>query len=155
MMKLLSLWQPYATCMERGWKTNETRGFKPVYRGDVAIHAALKRLPAQFIDQIYREAGLVAPIEPHPHGVILCVVELFEVLHAEHARAFLLHADTAGSAREILLGNYSDGRYAWCTRNLRRLSRPVRARGVQGMRDIDPEIEAEVRSVMLPIGETA
>jgi hypothetical protein len=48
------------------------------------------------------------------------------------------------SSREIALGDYSEGRYAWAIRNVRRLRNPVPCKGAQGLWTVPAEIEALV-----------
>jgi len=44
-MKALSLWQPWATLVAMEEKRIETRCWKTDYRGELAIHATMKRPP--------------------------------------------------------------------------------------------------------------
>lgn len=142
-MRLLSLWQPWASCMAAGHKSIETRPWTTSYRGDIAIQAGLKRFPAEFIDAVYRQAGLEPPAEPHPHGSILCVVELHDIWSTTMASQC-----TFVGPREIALGNYEIGRFAWITRNLRVLSTPLPFKGCQGLRNLTLEAERQVRSLI-------
>ena len=43
-MKAISLWNPWAALIRCGAKTIETRSWSTQYRGQLAIHAAKKRL---------------------------------------------------------------------------------------------------------------
>ena len=58
---------------------------------------------------------------------MLCVVELYECITTEEA---VMRRGI--SNEEIALGNYVEGRFAWLTRNLRRLKNPVPVKGAQG-----------------------
>jgi activating signal cointegrator 1 len=65
-----------------------------------------------------------------PLGVALCVVEIYDCIDTEE-----FHGPTARpiSEGEAAWGNYRCGRYAWLTRNNRRLSKPVPVIGRQGI----------------------
>lgn len=143
-MKMLCVDQPYAFCIAQEWKLNETRPVMTSYRGDIAIQATLRRMRAEDLERIYAEAGLHMPAEPHAHGVVLCVVELWEVRSTLEIRESYLTAP-----RELHLGNYADGRYAWRLRNVRKLRHPVPAKGFQGLRDIDPIVGDRVRQQVM------
>ncbi|MFT9078078.1 hypothetical protein [Ethanoligenens sp.] len=46
-MKAITIWQPWASLLACGAKKYETRGRVTRYRGPIAIHAAVKKLPKQ------------------------------------------------------------------------------------------------------------
>lgn len=46
-MKAITVWQPWASLLACGAKRYETRGWATRYRGPIAIHAAVKKLPKQ------------------------------------------------------------------------------------------------------------
>lgn len=123
-MKALSLWQPWASAMARGVKTIETRSWFTSYRGDLVICSALKKpgreLWAEMGGMAYEDALAL------PYGCALCVVRLEDVLRT---------ADLIGAVSEVEqeFGDFTPGRYAWLTRDLRRLKRPVPIRGRQGL----------------------
>jgi hypothetical protein len=103
-------------------------------------------------------------------GHILCVVDLrwivkvvlgdgrwmtpeawFEAARDQQA-AMSKWADERGSAEacpageyEFHFGDYSRRRSIWMTNKLRRLATPIEVTGHQGLRDLDPFVEAEVR----------
>lgn len=80
-----------------------------------------------------------------PFGLVLCVVELFDCVPTS---TFCLqrakHLDMNLSEHEPLLGNYSDGRWAWLTRDLSVLSQPIPVTGRQGLFNLSPEVEHQV-----------
>lgn len=61
---------------------------------------------------------------------------------------FMLHADRAKlplrviSGDEYDMGDYSTGRWAWVTGNLRRLDVPVMVKGRQGLFNLPHEVES-------------
>jgi hypothetical protein len=78
-------------------------------------------------------------------GEILCIVDLYECFTTMTVRSDLEYDGQKGK-RELSLGDYSPGRYALLTRNLRVLRKPVPCRGQQAVPwQVPPEVEAEVR----------
>lgn len=43
-MKALTIWQPWAGAVAAGIKKNETRSWSTKYRGQIAIHSAMKSI---------------------------------------------------------------------------------------------------------------
>lgn len=137
--------------MAMDMKRIETRGFATHGRGDLAIHASLRKLPGDFVCALYRSVGLPLP-GVLPRGVILCVVDVFDVMRSEDVMAAAQAGPvmTAGGqsfnlANELKLGNYGPKRYGWLTRNLRVLKEPLPFSGVQGRRSLPDDVAAEVR----------
>jgi len=124
--------------MHLGRKENETRSWPTQYRGDVVICAAKRKMTKDDLDTLYI---LVDPPDVKnyviPYGCALCVVELWKCIPTTVCPACEL---------EWQLGDYSPGRFAWMTRNLRALKEPVPILGRQGLWTLTPEEEAAVRA---------
>lgn len=140
-MKAISLWQPWASAMARGVKRNETRSWPTSHRGDLLICSA-KRKPrphelSGIADICYEDALAM------PYGCALCVVELFDCVPTSR----VLYFGTLPEA-EAELGDYSAGRFAWLTRNLRQLKRPVPMRGHQGFWELAASDDSLIRSLL-------
>lgn len=137
-MKAISLWQPWASLMAFDRKKNETRGWATFFRGELAICAA-KRIPSltEFVSLggPAGDYGLMKEITPL--GCVVCVVEMFACIPTE--QCFRL------TEEERANGDYSDGRFAWMTRDCRRLKKPVPVVGRQGLFNLPREVEAQVR----------
>lgn len=76
-MKLLSLWEPWATLMAIGAKRIETRSWSTPYRGWLAIHAsegglAKAQLREVLADHVFADALSGVELKP---GHILAVVD--------------------------------------------------------------------------------
>lgn len=139
-IRCISLHQFYATGMERGLKANETRDWKTDYRGLLGIHAAQTtkylrdwphNVPAPLVGR-FAEVGIIGP-KSFPLGALLCVVELFDIAPTDNLGPLLCQNDWV----EWMLGDYKPGRFAWQTRNLRRLREPIPMKGHQGFWTID------------------
>lgn len=137
-MKAISLWQPWASAMMRGAKRYETRSWSTEYRGDLVICSAKRKPSLEECGD--KETYDVAMREPY--GCALCVVNLFDCRGVEWvvSNIGLSHAE-----RE--LGDYTPGvgRYAWLTRNLRPLKKPVPVFGRQQLWNLPPEIVTQIK----------
>lgn len=129
-MKAISLWQPWASLMALGHKKNETRGKYTEYRGPLAIQAA-KRIvipnDPQFINAL-QDLGLLD--QEFPQGVIVGICDLVEVER--------IGSHFPVNGYEYLFGNYTVGRYAWITENMRKVDPPIPCRGYQWLFDWEP-----------------
>jgi activating signal cointegrator 1 len=156
-MKALCLHQPWASLMAVGAKTIETRSRRTHYRGELAI-CATKHWDVECEEML--ALGLVQksllPLFPGgdtqvfsfglPYGAVLALVDLSACHPVEE---FDGHQNAVTFFKEFLLGDYSDGRFAWLTSNLRRLKEPVPVRGRQGLFNLPPDVEAQVRAQLL------
>lgn len=133
-MKAISLWQPWASAMAIGVKTIETRGWNTNYRGDIVICSA-KRKPRR--EECFDEYGYQCALT-EPLGFALCVVEIIDCVKSEAIRDSL-------SDPELKNGDYSNGRFAWITSNLRQLKTPISIIGRQGIFNVGLDIEAEIQ----------
>lgn len=145
-LRVLSLHNPWACLMACGAKTIETRGSwsKNIkYRGDVAIHASKgfdydeKELctKSPFSDELvkggYRNLRSIMATGGH----VLCIVELYDIVEMTHAMCeeFRKYVPLCQGGLDYTFGAWEPGRYAWKTRNVRRLDKPVELRGLQGL----------------------
>jgi hypothetical protein len=142
-LRVLSLHNPWACLMACGAKTIETRSWGPKikYRGDVAIHASKgfdneeKELCtlSPFADELVKGGwkNLRAILETC--GKVLCVVELYDIVEMTHALCEEMRQRSGSGALDFRFGVWEPGRYAWMTRTVRRLDKPIELRGLQGL----------------------
>lgn len=144
-MRVISLWEPWATLVILGIKRWETRGWETKVRGPVLIHAAKtwKRVQKDFLERLERgeidatishrmgmreeRPGLLRGLVDVNRGRILGGVLIDKMLPVEQA--------VRGLGRwESLLGDYSPGQERWAWRLLDPipLREPILARGSQG-----------------------
>ena len=129
-MKALTLWQPWATLVAIGAKRIETRSWSTSYRGPLAIHAARSKKGHEMYwrEPFHNELKAFhyhAPTEL-PHGRIIAVCELVNILPTEEVRGII-------ERREAAFGDYGGGRFAWRLANVRRLPIEVPTKGFQGL----------------------
>lgn len=148
-MKIISLWEPWASLVALGWKMIETRSWSTGYRGDVAIHAAKNRTAIRdgTPNRLLEESGLLArgiagafaEDHPWPLGKIVAVVRIADCAPttSKHDRLISM------PFHEMKFGNYGEGRFAFMLENLRPV-KPLACTGQRGLRDLPPEIEARL-----------
>lgn len=143
-MKIITLWEPWASFIARGFKKWETRGWQTPYRGPLAIHAAKTPRELYGARLLMAEAGIIKSLndpddfpkedEDWPLGKIIAVCRLTDCVMTEIAKP---------GAMEKALGNYSPERYAWILDDVRRV-KPLAFKGMQGFRDLPPEVERQL-----------
>lgn len=140
-MKVITLWQPWATLWVLGFKIHETRGYATKHRGKLAVHAAKRRTDDVIMrDPAFR--GVLAGV-PMPLGAIIGMVDIDACRPVEDVR----FAELGQAAeRDYLFGDFSDGRFAWRARESWVLPKPIWMRGKQGFWTLPSEYEAELRA---------
>ena len=163
-MKILSLWQPWATLIAAGAKHIETRNWATHYRGELAIHAAKKwdgELQFTCLTEPFRTALREAGY-PHancyglPFGFIVAMATLIDccstvdmIPDPAYPCAFRKYP-TLDTPNERAFGNYEPGQWAWVFGKIMPLRQPISYKGGQGLRNLDPEVERRVRELAMP-----
>ena len=160
-MKALTIWQPWASLLACGAKQYETRSWATKYRGPIAIHAGKKFGEMDFgykdgkntILDALRDCGNTQ--HPLPLGAVIATAELVNCWYIVHnpgtdidvakhipigaeSMARDKHAPDFGdyfvpTEREMFLGDWTPGRYAWEFANVKMLNEPIPAKGMQGL----------------------
>lgn len=140
-MKTLTVWQPWAGALAIGAKEYETRSWATNYRGPIAIHSAKKygkvdkKVDEIITDYIFNNLQQKSlPTTAYWHGCILATAELVDCIKITPEFIATL------SPRELILGDYTLGRYAWKLENLKTLPEPIPAKGKQGLWNWEGEI---------------
>ena len=170
-MKIITLWQPWASLIAYGLKRYETRSWPTTYRGPLLIHAAKRPFVSADGAKTVCASGWAAYQDamtychpddwkemPFAHqlplGTVVAVADLagcyeMRTTHG-HRTEFLdsLRIDNRfiedQSDLERSVGNWQKGRYAWALSNVQRLVEPIPWRGSQGLRDAPPELQSLV-----------
>ena len=133
---ILTLWQPYATLIARGYKTAEYRTWKPsddLLPLTCAIHAAKRPMdvaPVFDVGSVLMSFGFVK--ESDDYGLVKQIADEAEATRGKIVAVVEFHA-----FRSYL------GDYAWDVRDVRRLAAPVEWRGAQGLCKFDSQLEVE------------
>lgn len=130
--RALTLWQPWASFVAWGFKTIETRSwaFRPPpgeQKVRIAIHAAKTDRYDMLLHPLWERAGIPgAPpaLSSLVHGSIIAVVTLQGCGPTEAARP---------GTRDVALGDFTKGRFAWYFDEIDELIYPVPCRGRQGL----------------------
>lgn len=164
-IRLLSLWQPWASFIPHGLKDYETRLWATNYRGKIAIHAAQRKAQNDEVVSIYDNLKALGGTneavskldrvlgcflmwkDDLPYGAITAIVSLVNCLEMWDSQVYgplmPLHRrgiDIASvSALEKAVGNWQEGRFAWEQANIRPLAKPIPCKGAQGLRTIRDE----------------
>lgn len=128
-MKVLTLWQPWATLIAIGVKKIETRSWPTSYRGPLAIHAS-KKLDRRIV-AIAQQPDIAEPlynsgikeIGDMPFGAVVCVCRLVDCCQIV----------APPNEPERSFGDYTPGRWAWFLTGAEPLPTPIPAKGRQGL----------------------
>jgi activating signal cointegrator 1 len=150
-MKILTLWQPWASLIAHQSKLYETRSWGTDYRGLIAIHAAKRKIVLGELAIISAESLGHLPWEQitatsYPYGSIVAVCELTECLYmveqdgdpppSRRQSAIVIPAQTP---LELATGLWKLGRYAWQFSNILKLPQPIPWKGSQGLTNLPQE----------------
>jgi hypothetical protein len=139
-VRVLSLWQPWASLMAIGVKSVETRSFDCRWRGWTFVHAArantslIRTATAQALDFL-GGYGLPALPDPLPFGAIVAVGR---VVDSWQSGGPFDPKFRALSDAERQFGDFRPGRWAWTFADLRPIEPPVPMRGSQGLFNLRP-----------------
>jgi len=141
-LRVISLWQPWASLIISGNKAIETRGWAApagIIGKRIAIAAtkALKGEQLAAVDEpyfktMYERLG-ATPLRELPRGAILGTAEL---VACEPITPELVGRLTP---QELIFGWFELGRFAWHLRDPRPFASPVPAKGYQGLWNWDPK----------------
>lgn len=127
-MKVLSIKEPFASLISLGIKKIETRSFKTNYRGEIYIHASLKKVIVK--DERYKKIlNLLPENYEFKYGCIICKATLTDCIYMDDD--FL--DKIKESSIEYLCGNYEKGRYAWVLENIEILDKKIPVKGQLGI----------------------
>jgi hypothetical protein len=152
-MKAITLTQPWATLVAKGFKRIETRSWHTNYRGPLVIHAA-KSIPAWvgdwFLQNGYARAALahcgvrqVSDLKSLPRGAVIATCELVNVISVEGFRP---------EPAERAFGDYGPGRFAWLLENVRAIVEPVECRGALGLWELSTLSDGELKVIASRLG---
>lgn len=150
-IRILSLWQPWASLIALGLKRYETRSWATPYRGKIAIQAAKRPVDSDGI-RVWLKAQELAEVmgDPRFHtylnlplGCIVAVADLSDCRMMDLKYSTLTENLYAyineQSDLERAVGDWQPGRYAWKLENIRPIAEPIPCRGAQGLRVIRDE----------------
>lgn len=135
-MKALTIQQPWASLIIHGLKVFETRSWSTKYSGALAIHAG-KTFALAHSPELTEALGQIGKTHPGPLplGCVLGIVNLENCFTAEFVMALAKekHPELKNPDREIALGFYAPGRWAWKLQHPKPFATPVPAKGKLGL----------------------
>lgn len=160
-MKVLSLWQPYASLIAAGVKPFETRDWAPPWHligQRIAVHAA-KRRPGSLSALALHNLGVADALGRAdwlaglPYGALVCTA----VLRGAYRSASWPQREGAHVAVDAVAGptpprqtiptdpwgDYSPGRWCWHLVDIRPVDPPVTLKGRQGLFAIEDSLLPE------------
>ena len=160
-MKALTIYQPFASLLAVGEKRFETRGWATKHRGPIAIHAGRRMFELELDEDLRAEVfkPLLSASGEHiyaPTGAVIATAELVGIWAIQQGEDGKIKAyrvpdeDGATTAwerfrealeptpKEIALGDWRPGRYAWELANVRPLPHPEFIKGKQGLWTWEP-----------------
>lgn len=149
-MKVLTLWEPWASLMAIGAKRIETRSWPTSYRGLLAIHAGKRPVDRDFESDLDVARALVSSgIKNYSLGSIIGVVNVIACKQIATGAGPMIDSSRymkppSRVLREYTFGNYEAGRFAWITDQAWRLSQPIEFRGSQGLRNLPEGVALQV-----------
>jgi hypothetical protein len=135
-IKMLSLWQPWASLIAYGIKKVETRHWGTGYRGLIAIHAAKRKVDADG-HELIKHLKAIPDGMTIPYGAIVAIARLSDcsVMAENNESQPYCYTNGGGrfypSATEEFCGYWERGRYAWFLRDVRSIE-PIYTNGKQG-----------------------
>lgn len=126
-MKVLSIIEPWASLIKERKKVIETRSWNTTYRGELYIHASMKKIKKN--DEHIAELLELIPNVDMGYGNIMCKCKLVDCVYMDEAFLSKIKKDK----QEYLCGEYSIGRYAWVLENVEPLATTVPAKGHLGI----------------------
>lgn len=138
-MKALTIYEPWASLVALGAKKIETRSWPTNYQGPLAIHAG-KTIRSEFLNLAWQEPfySALKPLHGSVNGKrsikyhFGCVIAIARLVDCIEIRP-----DNVPSGPERYFGDYRRGRYMWVLRDVKRLEKPIPARGYQGLWEWD------------------
>lgn len=126
-MKVLSLKEPWASLISEKIKVIETRSWKTNYRGELYIHASLKKINQK--DKRIQQVLNLLEDKEMKYGHIIAKCTLADCAYMD--QKFI--NSVKKNKNEYLCGHYEIGRYGWIVTDVEILSNPIPAKGQLGI----------------------
>lgn len=122
-MKVLSLLEPWASLIKEKVKYVETRSWKTSYRGELYIHASLRKVTIK--DEKTNDLVSLLNNNEFKYGHIIAKCKLIDCIYMDDEYVKNMNKNKI----EYMCGEYSIGRYAWILGDIEILETPIPAKG--------------------------
>jgi hypothetical protein len=143
-MKVLSLWQPWATLVVTGKKKYECRSWKTAYRGPLLIHASAhkpNKKESSFFSQADFFKSYIQNMDQLPYGAIIGKVVLQEIYSTEWVVQNLETLDPHHNwPQELAFDDYGPQRFAWHLKKAEAFDFVLPVKGSLGLWDYQTSI---------------
>ena len=126
-MKVISIIEPWASLINDNIKFIETRSWKTTYRGEIYIHASLKKVSKN--DKQIDELIALLKNKNFKYGHIIAKATLIDCIYMDNE--FI--KKIKNNKTEYICGEYSEGRYAWILKDITPLNTPIPVKGKLGI----------------------
>jgi len=133
-MKVLSLLQPWASLVKEKVKHIETRSWKTKYRGELYIHASMRKVTKK--DARVNSLVDLLQDKEFTYGHIIAKCNLVDCIYMDDEYVENISEDKI----ESICGRYSLGRYAWILEDIVILEIPIQAKGKLSIWNYIPSI---------------
>lgn len=153
-IRMLTLWQSWASLVSAGIKGFETRSWSTRYRGLLAVHAAkrppcLVPVPRSLLSNSQIQA--IQAMYPLPRGGVVAVCRLIDCQEMWDSKVCgpLMPPGRRGidiasvSCLERSVGHWKEGRFAWKLDEVCSIE-TVWCKGGQGLRRVGPQVREEI-----------
>ena len=124
-MKVLTVKQPHASLILNGKKKVETRSWKTNYRGELYIHAGMKKVTKKDLQKDGLK-DIIGNDNIEEYGKIICKCNLVDCIYMD--KEYIEYMKN-NYPREYVCGRYEIGRYAWVLEDVTKLDKPIEAKG--------------------------
>ena len=126
-MKVISIIEPWASLIKDNIKFIETRSWKTTYRGEIYIHASLKKVSKN--DKRIDELIALLKNKNFKYGHIIAKATLIDCIYMDNE--FI--KKIINNKTEYICGEYREGRYAWILKDITPLNTPIPVKGKLGI----------------------
>lgn len=126
-MRVLTIKEPFATLISLGIKTTETRSWRTKYRGELYIHAGLKKPKYDHKNSDFKK--LANQYNYDKLGYIICKCKLVDCI--EMTEEYIENMKK-NHYIDYICGEYKIGRFAWVLENIE-IVNPIEAKGKLGI----------------------
>jgi len=126
-MRVLTIKEPFATLISLGIKTTETRSWRTNYRGEIYIHAGIKKPDYSYKSDDFKK--IADQYQYDKLGHIICKCKLVDCI--EMTEEYIENMKK-NNYTDYICGGYEIGRFAWILEDVE-LIEPIFVKGRLGI----------------------
>ena len=126
-MRVLTLKEPFATLISVGIKKTETRSWRTNYRGEIYIHASIKKPNYDYKTEDFKK--IADKYNYDKLGYIICKCKLVDCIEMTEE---YINEMKKNNYIDYICGEYKIGRFAWILEDVEIID-PILAKGRLGI----------------------